>query len=167
MSNPKPIVLVDTMIIFEAHRTGCWASLTGSYDIRTVEKVLEEALRGRKNREGYIEVNAEDFGTKVIVETVTELQLLQAFIENEQLAYLDDGEKHLLTHLLSFDRSTSEFQVSTADKAAIHAACRLGLTDHLVALEELVRTGTLQIALKSQYTRSFLSAEKTKFLLNA
>lgn len=165
MSNPKSILFVDTMIILEAHRTGCWASLTGSYDVRTVEKVKEEALRGRKNRSEYIEVDAVEFDSRIHVETVTASQIVAASIEHERLAYLDDGEKHLLAYLLSIDRMTTDFKVSTADKAAILAACAIGMMDQLVSLEELVRPGTLTVPLKTNYSRTFLSEERTKYLL--
>lgn len=35
------VVFVDTNVIIEAHRTGCWEALVGSYDVHTVETVAE------------------------------------------------------------------------------------------------------------------------------
>jgi len=42
----RPRVFVDTNIILEAVRTGCWMALTTTFSIETVEKCIEEALTG-------------------------------------------------------------------------------------------------------------------------
>lgn len=76
-------------------------------------------------------------------------------------------EKHLLAYLLTGDLANIDFQICTADKAAIKAICVSGMMDKLVSLEELVRAGTLQTPLKTQYTKTFLSEQKTKFLLQS
>lgn len=167
MPRPKKVVFVDTMIIFEAHRTGCWASLTGSYDLRTVEKVREESLRGRKTREDYIKVDNADFGAKVLLAEVNDGQLASAYMKCEDLAMLDDGEKHLLACVYSLAPDERPLLLTTADKAAIRVACALGLVDNLVSLEELARPGTLKLPLKSQYSSEFLSDVKTTFLLQS
>ena len=39
---PGQIVLVDTNVIIEAHRTGCWKVLASHFPIHTVEKIVEE-----------------------------------------------------------------------------------------------------------------------------
>ena len=43
---PKVRVFVDTNIILEAFRTGCWPVICHQYAIETVEKCVEEALTG-------------------------------------------------------------------------------------------------------------------------
>ncbi len=48
---PGQIVLVDTNVIIEAHRTGCWKGLTGYFAIHTVEKIVEETQTGYQNRD--------------------------------------------------------------------------------------------------------------------
>jgi hypothetical protein len=62
MSNGKlKIVFVDTNVIIEAHRTGCWKALAASYDIHTVEAVREESLRRPKGDIDYIPIDAAVF----------------------------------------------------------------------------------------------------------
>lgn len=39
-------VFVDTNVILEAFRVGCWSSLATTFSIETVEKCVEEALTG-------------------------------------------------------------------------------------------------------------------------
>ena len=34
------VVLVDTNVIIEAHRTGAWAALVGGYSVETVEECV-------------------------------------------------------------------------------------------------------------------------------
>ncbi|MBO4123014.1 hypothetical protein J5T34_19995 [Cupriavidus gilardii] len=46
----KVRVFVDTNIILEAFRTGCWAAICERYAIETVEKCVEEALTGDLSR---------------------------------------------------------------------------------------------------------------------
>ncbi|PLX22907.1 MAG: hypothetical protein C0600_16120 [Ignavibacteria bacterium] len=165
MSKPRRLVLVDTMIIFEAHRTGCWARLAGIYELRTVEKVQEEALAGRKTRTDYIAVNPAEFGSRIAVEKVSERMLIEAYKACEDLGLLDDGEKHLLAYIHSLDPDERPLLLTTADKAAIKVACQLGLKDNLISLGELVERGTLDRDLKTQYSKEFLHSERTKFSL--
>jgi len=49
---PGKRVFVDTNVIIEAHRVGCWNALCGSFSIETVEKCLQEATSGHSDKPG-------------------------------------------------------------------------------------------------------------------
>ena len=55
---PGAVVLVDTNVIIEAHRTGTWAALAGAYAVETVEDCVTETQTGyqRRARERWIEL---------------------------------------------------------------------------------------------------------------
>lgn len=155
MGNARGVVYIDTMIVLEAHRANCWASLTGRYDIRTVPKVVEEALRGRGHNAGFVPVEASTFERRVNVVEFPYPKLLEVVLEHEQLSFLDDGEKELLAYLAHPEREGEVYNVCTADKAAIRVACELGLKYALVSLEDLLRTTKPRPSLKGQYSRDF------------
>ena len=56
----KDRVFVDTNVILEAFRTGCWAAICERYAVETVEKCIEEALTGDPTEPGRVDVPAED-----------------------------------------------------------------------------------------------------------
>ena len=157
-------IFVDTNIIIEAHRTGCWKSLVGSYDIHIVEKVREEALRGRRDGANYIRVEADELESNVTIHSVGDEQLAAAIAKYHDLALLDDGEKHLLAY--AFACEEKPFILTTADKAAVKASCGLGLGDLLKSLEELGRIGSCVLPLKNVYTKAGLDTTKTEFILD-
>ena len=43
---PGLVVLVDTNVIIEAHRTAAWAALIGAYGVETVEDCVTETQTG-------------------------------------------------------------------------------------------------------------------------
>ena len=43
---PGAVVLVDTNVIIEAHRTAAWAALVGAYGVETVEDCVTETQTG-------------------------------------------------------------------------------------------------------------------------
>jgi hypothetical protein len=42
--------MVDTNVILEAHRVGCWRAMATEFSLITVEKVIEETQTGHQNR---------------------------------------------------------------------------------------------------------------------
>ena len=155
------VVFVDTNVIIEAHRTGCWEALVGSYDVHTVETVAEEAFRGPVDRTGYISIDAEAFDAKVTTHVVSEAMRAKALIDFPQLATIDDGERDLLAFLFCYGRPV--VLLSTGDSAAIRCACQLGFKDQLYALEKLARKGSVQRPFKSWYTNKHLDSIKTQW----
>ena len=47
MGNPREIVYIDTMIVFEAHRANCWASLNAQYSREFLSAEKTKILMGR------------------------------------------------------------------------------------------------------------------------
>ncbi len=55
----KERVFVDTNVIIESFRTGCWTAICQRYAIETVEKCIEEAMTGDPTDPRYVPVDAE------------------------------------------------------------------------------------------------------------
>jgi hypothetical protein len=158
------IVFVDTNVIIEAHRTGCWQAPAASYDIHTVEAVREESLRRPKGDIDYIPIDEAVFDGNVTVHAVSDTERARAIIEYPELAHLDEGEKDMLACLYS--AGISVMLLTTGDTAAIRMACQLGFADQLCALETLARKGSIQTDLKSWYTSKHLSIVKARCMLD-
>ena len=55
------LVLIDTNVIIEAVRTGCWAAITGQLQVETVEACRLEVLGGTSATiSGYVPVSEND-----------------------------------------------------------------------------------------------------------
>ena len=135
----KERVFVDTNVIIESFRTGCWTAICQRYAIETVEKCIEEAMTGDPADPRYVPVDAEVLNTGLaarhVVQKVDIATLVLAFPHAQGL---DDGERHLLAYL--HGQGVSEdvrILLSTADKAAVVVAGQLGWLDFLVCLESL------------------------------
>ncbi|MBI4529877.1 MAG: hypothetical protein HY695_39260 [Deltaproteobacteria bacterium] len=153
------IVLVDTNIIIEAIRTGCWSALTGYFRVETVEKCREEARSGRAYRPGYITVRERDLRERLIAHDVTDDELARLTLRDAKSSLLDPGERHLWAHALS---RADPWLASTADAAAVHAAARLGWEERLVALEQLVESCAARSSVK-KLNKQFRSEQLSKW----
>ena len=120
MARPRQIVYVDTMVVIEATRTGCWTSLLDRFDVRTVSTVHRETQQGNRRIKSYVVVDAALFSEKVQVEQVSDEDVLRAQVKTAAMAGLDAGERDLLALVAS--RSASAWLVTTADRAAVKAA---------------------------------------------
>jgi hypothetical protein len=56
--NRGDIVLMDTNVIIEAHRTKCWGAVENAFKVETVEKCCEEAATGDKRRADYVVITS-------------------------------------------------------------------------------------------------------------
>jgi hypothetical protein len=126
-----PTLLVDTMIVIEAVRTGCWNAITGQRQVVTVEECAEELRRGDPGTREYVRVTNQD------IARITIAPLAAEDAPALRLAYpaadgLDAGERDLLAHAMT---RTDEFQVCSCDKAALVAAHALAWLDRVVSLE--------------------------------
>lgn len=163
--NPGQVILVDTNIIIEAVRTGCWSALTAHFRIETVAKCCEEAHTGDRRRRGYVEVSENDLQTRLIVHGVSDIELAKLAVQDTESFRLDDGERHLWAHVLG---RHDEWLACCSDHAAVNAAVRLGWHDRLVSLEELANRAGCAAALKhlkAHFTRARLSEWVTVALL--
>lgn len=155
-------VLVDTNIIIEAFRTGCWKALTACYSIETVEKCHEEALTGDRLRPGYVEVDPAALKGRLVVHPVASSDLAGLALACPDADALDAGERHLFAHA----RGRSDAWIATcADRAAVRIALSLGWQDRFHSLEALSRPTGARPALKRHFTEDWLSEVRTDFLL--
>ncbi len=158
-------VLVDTNIIIEAVRTGCWNALSTYFSVQTVEKCCEEARTGEARRPGYVEVSEKILREKLTVHRVSDTELAALSVRDAETFRLDAGERHLWAHAAG---RTDAWIACCCDQAAINIAVRLDWGDRLVSLEELVgAAGARQAArqLKAQFASERLSAWRTAALL--
>lgn len=159
------IILVDTNIIIEAVRTGCWNALTAHFSVETVEKCCEEARTGQAHRPGYVEVNESALRTRLTVHRVSNAELAALGLRDAESFRLDAGERHLWAHASG---RNDAWLASCCDRAAVNAAVRLGWGDKLVALEELAYAAGARPAVKSlkeQFSSARLSEWRTAALL--
>ncbi|MCG5260519.1 hypothetical protein EM868_00945 [Cupriavidus gilardii] len=167
----KVTVFVDTNIILEAFRTGCWSAICERYAIETVEKCIEEALTGDLSDPGRITVDRSALvGGLSRRHAVGRRELVDLVLAHPHCQALDDGELHLLAWLHANKRLPQALiLLSTADKAAIVATARLGWIDSLTSLEQLARTSGVtpgQICrLARHYREDWLGEIKTKIRL--
>ena len=159
------IVLVDTNVILEAHRTGCWAQISYYFALHTVEKVVEETQTGYQNRAQQ--------------EWIDEARLCAAFghiahVTREQRAAfdiahkhpsLDAGEKDLLIYAETMQ--SPAWLLNSPDMAAVRFAYACGWIDRLISLEAMTvhLKSRLKVTLRRNYTRRWLSEKKSGLLL--
>jgi hypothetical protein len=161
----EQVILVDTNIVIEAVRIGCWSAVTAHYRIETVAKCCEEARTGDRRRAGYVQVTEEDLQTRLTVHRVSDTDLAHLALRDAESFRLDEGERHLWAHALQRD---DEWFACCCDHAAVNAAVRLGWQDRLVALEELANhagVGAALKRLKPQFSKVRLSEWVTAALL--
>jgi hypothetical protein len=162
---PGQVILVDTNIIIEAVRVGCWSTLTAHFRIETVAKCCEEARTGDLHRPGYVQVNEKDLQMRLTVHRVSDTELANLALHDANSFRLDEGERHLWAHALG---RNDEWFACCCDRAAVNTAVRLGWQDNLVALEELANHAGAKAArkhLKSQFRSVRLSEWRTAALL--
>jgi hypothetical protein len=160
---PK-IVYVDTNVIIEAVRTGCWKSIAQRFAIHTVATVRDEALKVPADKSRYVPVDASTIFRHVTVEMVSQADILLASAKTPNISALDAGERDLLAHVAA--RHDDAWIVTTADKAAVKTACALGLESKLVSLEELAEASGSKPKLHEWHLKRWLSKVRSEFLLD-
>ena len=161
------IVLIDTNVIIECHRTSCWNALSSFYDIHTVLKVMEETQTGYQNRatQQQIDYTLLKQSIKHIYD-VTELdRATQALSGSTSLSNLDPGERDLLTYATMLKGDV--WLLCSPDKAAMKAAYNLTWLNRIVSLESLLKAcgHRVQLTLKDNYTEAWQSKTKTQIIL--
>ena len=168
---PKQRVFIDTNIILEAFRTGCWSTITARYSIETVEKCVEEALTGDPDEPGRINVDPVQLHALLSGRhPVSDFALASFSLAHPEWAGLDDGERHLLAWLKDTGLlGNAMIAISTADRAAVTSAFALGCNDSLISLEELVVTAggsrPSSVTLRKHFSKQWLSQLKTDLWL--
>ena len=151
---PGAVVLVDTNVIIEAHRTASWGALVGGYGVETVEDCVTETQTGyqERARDQWIEAAALRDSLAAVHE-VSDRERAELAIRVGGIA-LDCGEESLWAHALG--RSGAWF-LSGPDRASVRAGVRLGFRERLVSLEELLTAAghRPRLALNRAYTRQW------------
>ncbi len=159
---PKTILYVDTCVVIQATQSRCWNALAGHYDIRTVVEVARELATKPDALHGYIEIDMDAFRAQVIIEQPSTEAQMKAASKSATLLGLDAGERDLLAHVFAIE--SSAWLVTTGDKAAVLAACAMGLADRLISLEEATEQCGQKPKLKDCYSKRWLTAQKTSYL---
>ena len=163
---PQParqIVYVDTNVVIEAIDCGCWKALLNHYDVRTVAEVRREAQAGNRRIKSYVVVDDALFDSKVTVVEVTNTQVAAAQLRSRLMTQIDPGERDLLAYVAVQDQNA--LVLTTGDRAAVRAACALGLAERLRSLEELAGDCGQKPAVADWFTKKWLSKVKMEFLL--
>jgi len=137
----KTRVFIDTNIIIEAFRTGCWTAICNKFAIETVDKCVEEALTGNPREPGHVHIDrATLVGGLAGRHQVGKLEIANLVLSHPSCQGLDAGELHLLAWLHAQGQlPDAVILVSTADKAAIVATGNIGWLGSLTSLEHLAR----------------------------
>ena len=152
---PGAVVLVDTNVIIEAHRTGAWSALVGAYGVETVDDCVTETQTGfpRRPREQWIDVGDLQ-ASLAAVHHVADSERAEFAVRVSDIA-LDRGEESLWAHALG---RVGTWFLCGPDRASLRVGVRLRLRDRLVSLEELLEKAghRPKHALKPAYTRKWI-----------
>lgn len=130
------IVLIDTNVILEAHRVGCWNTLAGRFKLVTVEKVIEETQTGYQNRSPERTIDLSKLRASFHhIEPITELERA-GFILSYRGVHLDDGERDLVIYALRLP-VVPVWYLNSPDRASINFASSQNWLDRVVSLQEM------------------------------
>lgn len=158
------IVLVDTNVVIEAHRTGCWNQLAEYFRLCTVEKVIEETQTGFQLRRAEQQIDRTVLRASMHeIADITDEMRFNFNIRNGHPT-LDDGERDLLVHA---ETLRNAWLLNSPDMAVIRFANSRGWLDQLVSLEAMNAhlRSRLRETFCENYTERWLSTQKTDFLL--
>lgn len=147
------IVLVDTNVVLECHRTNTWAALSGGYRVQTTEMCVRETQTGVQKLTPEQYVDPDQLRASVdAVHTVGDREYATLELNALDLPELDDGERSLWAHALS--RGDHDWYFCGPDVASLRCGVMLGYQERLTPLEKLLtRVGYRNTtALKRQYT---------------
>lgn len=152
MVRHRGVLLLDTNVILEAHRTGTWRALVGGYRVETVEDCVTETQTGFQQRRLEQQIDVAELRDSLgAVHSVGDLERAELKIRTPDIE-LHIGEALLWAHALG---RTDKWVLCGPDRASLRCGIRLGFRERLVSLEGLLddvghRPGT---ALRKQYTR--------------
>ncbi|MDA3934204.1 MAG: hypothetical protein PF630_07770 [Gammaproteobacteria bacterium] len=156
-------ILVDTNVIIEAHRVGCWNAMVSQFKLITVEKVIEETQTGHQNRLPEQNINEAELRAGFHqISTVTRTQL--ATIDLDYVDHgLDDGEHHLVA--LAATLEDAMWLLNSPDKGTIRFCSRAGWLDRLTSLEAMADAHGLPHGrhLRGNHTNGWLRRQINQF----
>ena len=134
MSLRSRIILVDTNVIIEAHRTNVWPSLTKALQLETVGICVMETQTGAQNRRPEQRIDEAALRASLRnVHEVSERDRAIAATRDTQIGWLDAGERELWAHAIGFRE-----RLTALEALCTEVGCRPAL------------------ALKNQYSRAWL-----------
>jgi hypothetical protein len=158
--------LVDTNVIIEAVRTGCWRAVAGQLEVETVKACEGEALAGSHSHlPGYVPVTRDDLSRLHNVHVVAPATRAAFKLTFSDADSLDEGEHDLLA--FAHAGASEDRAICSPDKAAIRAAVALGLGDRMVSLEEMVVSvgARPKLPLRAQFNSRWLVSFRSKVKL--
>lgn len=133
---PGDAILVDTMVIIEAHQKGVWRTLTNGYQVETVEDCVTETQTGFQLRREEQDIDPRLLRASLAaVHPVSESELVELQIRIEGIS-LDQGERSLWAHALG---RSGDWFLCGPDRASLRCGVRLGFRERIISLEELLR----------------------------
>lgn len=126
MIKPQSHVLVDTNVIIESHRVGCWKALINHFEMDTVEKCVEECETGNRRNFNPVPVNVAALVKDVQPKKIGQKELNALSICYSDAIYLDPGERHLLAYALTLKNA---FFVCSPDKMCVIAGSKIGINE--------------------------------------
>ncbi len=152
---------MDTNVIIEAHRTGCWNALVGAYRMDTVSRCVEECETGNQRADNPVPVNTQALRQALNPKPVTPLEIYDLLSQCPDAADIDAGEKELLAHALTLKDAL--FVISSADRAALRVAAKLGFMDRLVSLQELCDAAGVRPKIQNHFSTKWLKDRRTEY----
>lgn len=144
MTKKSKQILIDTVVIIDAHENDYWESLCNVYRVALPAVIIEDEAFYFQSDRGKIGMNPTEWirkGKVIRLEAeLDDFKALEQRLSSDFLASLDAGELEALAILMS--KSHKDILFTTADKAAVKALGVLGLGFQGVSVEELlIHTG--------------------------
>lgn len=164
-------VFLDANVIIEAFRIAVWTELSGGCHLETVEECEREALTGRTDVLGRVNVDAAALraGLKAS-HCVARKERNKLISTYGACAGMDPGERDLFAYLYYNEHPLpTHIVVSSADKGVVVRANDLGWLDRLISLEELLQgcgvSRAKLAALDEPHRGAWLGGVRTKVVL--
>lgn len=162
MSAGKSHVLVDTMVIIEAHRVKCWRALVGHYRLDTVSKCIEECETGNQRYRNKVEVDTAALIRELGPKSPSQADMNRMIVKCSEAWKLGAGERHLGAYALTL---VEPFQICSPDKEFIRVCFVLGILDSFISLEELAVAAGARVQLRENFTKRFMEKVRTDIKL--
>jgi hypothetical protein len=159
-------VLLDAMIVIEAHRVGIWHDLISKVQVVLPATVVRdeafyfETKAGRKAHAIDLGGSIESGRITQEAATLEELQELYAIFDDLTLQGLHPGELEALALLQA--EKLGDALLCTSDAAAIRALALMGHHESGISLESMLQRLGLQQLLESQYTEEYFRSNVRK-----
>jgi hypothetical protein len=138
--------------------------LASHFELHTVRKCCEELADGNPYDPDYIAVDLKAIAPDIVIHEITLVQCVKAATKAASFVGLDAGEKELLAWCA--DQDPKAMIITTGDKAAIVAACELGLRDNLQPLEEIAGQIGVSARFQHHFCRLWLQQICSNFALD-